>query len=123
MELRAKIENGKYIGEKPDFTKFEGKEILLSVKEYKPTRSQPQNKYYWGVVLRYISGETGHTPEELHEIFKQKYLEPIITKFAGVFYTITASTTNQDTKIFADYITQIRNFASSELNIYIPEPE
>lgn len=73
MEYRAKIENGKYLGVKPDFTKFEGKEIVLTVNEYKLNRNLEQNKLHWKR-LKIISLESGYTDKELHEYFKYIFI-------------------------------------------------
>lgn len=73
MEFRAKIENGKYLGVKPDFTKWEGKEIVLSVKEYKVNRRVEQNNLHWKR-LEILANECGYSKNELHKYFKYQFI-------------------------------------------------
>lgn len=91
----------------------------------KKWRSNSQNSYYWSVCVGLISEHTGFTPDETHEILKNRFLsEPktlqLKTKTQMVF--VTRSTTELDTKSFEEYLSKIRIFASMELGIWIPEP-
>ena len=52
-----------------------GKRIEMIIRPFRAKRTIPQNAYYWGVVLKTISKETGYTSEELHEFFKRIYLK------------------------------------------------
>ena len=52
----------------------EGSDVEVVVREIKKTRSSPQNRYYWGVVLKLISEKTGYTREEIHEMLRLLYL-------------------------------------------------
>ena len=55
---------------------LEGKEVEVTItlpKDY-PQRSGQQSKYYWGVIVEMISQHTGYTPEEVHELLKQRFL-------------------------------------------------
>jgi hypothetical protein len=86
-------------------------------------RSSPQNRYYFGVVLSLISSETGHSPEELHEIFKAKYLPVKQIKIAGKLYHIPGTTKELMTSEFEEYLEKIRRFAAQTFSISIPDPE
>lgn len=90
--------------------------------EWKSTsRSNPQNRYYWGVVIDILSNELGYTPEEIHEILRQKFL----TRKALVKdeeFVIPISTTTLTTVEMENYLTKIREWASLYSGIYIPEP-
>ena len=89
----------------------------------KQKRTLPQNSYYFGVVLKVLSLETGHSTEDLHEYFKAEYLKEHVKMIdvMGKWIVKDLSTTELDTKVFSDYIEKIRNFASSELSCYIPD--
>ena len=97
----------------------------INLKELK-LRSVSENKYYWGVVLDILSDELGHTKTEMHEILKTKFLRDIayIKKKNGEHLKVetSKSTTDLKTNEFEDYLSKIRNFASAELGIWIPEP-
>ena len=84
MELTGKILNGKFI---PDDVmlyyratkRLEGKKVILSLKEDKPSRSNALNRYYWGVVIKYfivgyeeLNGEI-ISSEEAHDFLKQQF--------------------------------------------------
>lgn len=98
--------------------KTKGKLISIEYKFSLATRSIVQNSYYWGVVLKMISEETGYTPEELHEGFKNKF------GYTGDFFgePYKRSSTTYTTVEFEDYLLQIRVWAGEFLNMYIPLP-
>lgn len=93
---------------------------------YKKDRSNGQNRYYWGVVLKaFYNSEIGYTAEEWHEIIKHKFLKEWRTvkgKTKTEEIEITRSTTDLNTKEFEELMTKIRQWASIELGIWIPEP-
>ena len=86
-------------------------------------RTNPQNKYYFGVVLALISSETGHTPDECHEIFKAKFIPIKQLRVGGKIYHIPGSTKELMTVEFNEYIEKIRRFAAEKLSLSIPDPE
>lgn len=91
----------------------------------KKIRSNPQNRYYHGVVVPILSEFLGYTNEEMHEVLKHKFLRLMAffpTKSGGENVWITKSTADLDTKCFEEYLSQIRIWASSEIGCYIPDP-
>lgn len=93
--------------------------------KYSTNRSIQQNKYYFGVVLEVLSEDTGYHVEELHEILKALFLSramDIRTKKGNEKVTTVRSTADLTTVEFEEYIERIRQWASSELAIWIPEP-
>ncbi len=101
-----------------------GEKTIVQVTISKPTktRSDNQNGYYWGVVLKIMSKETGHTEEELHEIFKRKFLPPKVVTYRGVGIKMPSSTADTNTLEFTDYIERIRAEAGT-MGITIPDPD
>lgn len=91
---------------------------LIARKKRKP-RSNNQNSYYWGVVLALIYDHTGHTPEELHEAFKMKFLK----KYRSDGLEFIQSTTDLTTAGMKEYIDNIKRFAAVELGIDIPDTD
>lgn len=89
-------------------------------------RSGRQNRYYHGVVLRtFGNSEIGYTEQEWHEILKHKFLKEWRTvkgKTKTEEIEITKSTTDLNTKEFEEFMTKVRQWASIELGIWIPEP-
>lgn len=100
----------------------EGTEVGLIIAKRQKDRSDRQNGYYWGVVLKLIAKDTGHTEEELHEIFKRKFLPPKVVTYRGVGIKMPSSTTEASTLEFTDYIERIRAEAGT-MGITIPDPD
>lgn len=92
-----------------------------------PLRGLDANAFYWGIVLKMISDETGQSIEGCHEAYKRKYnfrWDFIFNSLTGT-YEFTAgvdSTTVLDDKEFWDYIMKIRVDAELDLHITIPLP-
>ena len=100
----------------------EGKRITLSLSESKSVRSVNQNKYYWGVVLHYISEEIGHSPEEVHDLLKAQFLKGTI-HVKGLDLDKVGSTASLKTDEFEEYLNKIKIWAAEFLNVNIPDPE
>jgi hypothetical protein len=104
----------------------DGTSIELEVYQLRATRSHSQNKGYWGVIIEALSQHTGYAPEELHELMKAKFL-PKTFGFAKANgdivgeYVIGGSTRKLDTKEFGEYMERIKEWAASELDVYIPD--
>jgi hypothetical protein len=95
---------------------------VIQLKQYRENRSANQNRYYWGVVLEYLS-DTGFTKEEMHEVLKRKF-NPITKTLeaTGESWVVGGSTTELDTADMEEYLESVRRFAVQELNIKIPLP-
>lgn len=92
-------------------------EYWVEIKENRPTRSQLQNRYYWGVVVKTLADELGYLSDEMHQILAKKFLS-----YEKNGYTFVMSTTQLNTKEFEEYMSKVRYFASADLSIWIPEP-
>ena len=121
MKHNGIVKNGKFIPDnaiafKKDFYIREGAKVVVSIEPYRKKRSNDQNEYLWGVVYDLIHESSGHTPQEIHEIMKHKFL---------MTYTdigdYARSTTKLSTVEFMDYVEKIRVWAN-DYNIYIPLP-
>jgi hypothetical protein len=97
------------------------KSYSVEVTEKKVKRTMSQNSLYW-LWLTCIEFETGNNRDDLHDLFKDKYLNPIHFDLFGE-RRIKRSTTGLDTQQFTDYLNQIQIFASTELSITLPDPE
>jgi hypothetical protein len=94
----------------------------IIIRKHKKDRSIQQNRYYWGVCLKIISDEIGHSVEELHQMMKLRFLLEKEVEIAGEKYGIAKSTTKLTTAEFETYLENIKRFAAAELGIYIPDP-
>lgn len=91
-------------------------------------RSNPQNRYYFGLVVPLIQKGikdlgTELTKDEVHEFLKARFnLSEVVNQETGEAISIPVSTTRLNKEQFGDYIDRIQAFASQFLNIYIPDP-
>lgn len=107
----------------------EGDKLVITVKKYRKIRSTGapgetgnQNGWYWDVVLPIISEWSGHTVDELHEIYKSLYApkKRYLMK-DGREVTIAKSTGDMDTLEFTEYVERIRADVG-EQGVVIPDP-
>jgi len=94
----------------------------VSLKKWRKSRSTSQNRYYWGVVISYLSSETGYTREEVHQEMQRMFLRYDKELPNGTTKEFFRSTTSLDKMDMEVYLEQIRIFAISELGCYIPLP-
>lgn len=130
----GKIEKGQFKADqsmnyKMFLGKNEGKRVNVTVSTEKRTRSNEQNRYYWGVIIPMVyEALQGMTEEDIdkldvHEVLKRRFLlndVPITIEKERIFYT--RSTKSLTTVGAEQYFSDIRNWASVYLHIYIPEP-
>jgi len=107
---------------------LEGMRVVATMTKFRQLkpRSGQQNDYYWGVEIEVLREELGYTKDEMHEILKYKFLskEKVTTTKKGrkVAFRVIQSTTELTTAEFESLMSEIRTWASTDLNIYIPEP-
>lgn len=91
-------------------------------------RSNPQNRYYWGLVIPMIKKGiedmgTELTSEETHEFLKAKFnYSELINEDTGQVELIPRSTTILNKLQFSEYVEKIQRFSSEFLNVIIPDP-
>lgn len=101
----------------------EGRQVMVRISKPRKIRSLKQNSYYWSVVVSMIAAETGHTPEDVHEILKEKFLPKKFIRLLGVEKEIKKTTTDLTANEFTLYLDQIYAFAGAELGLRIPLPQ
>lgn len=110
---------------KQEYERCEGGEVRLTMKKDQRDRTLRQNRYYWGAVLATIASddsEIGHSPEELHYIFKHMFLPKRFTQMGNAEVLLKPTTTVLNTKEFTEYVDKIVLFAAEQLNIRVPLP-
>lgn len=100
----------------------DGQAIAVTLSRKKVTRTNRQNRTYWGLVIAAISEHTGHTAEEIHEILKSMFLPRKYITLAGLEREIGKTTTELSTAEFAKYLDRVYAFAAQELGLVIPLP-
>lgn len=100
-----------------------GKLFTLTLEIIRPTRSIMQLRYYFGVVVKILSEETGYTPEVMHEHLKKIFLGYKEYDMPdGTTHIQIESTKGKTTVEFEDYLKEIRQWSGEFLNCYIPLP-
>lgn len=91
-------------------------------------RSNPQNRYYWGLVIPLIKKGiedmgTELTAEETHEFLKAKFnYTELVNEETGQTEFIPRSTTALNKLQFSEYVEKIQRFAAEFLNVEVPDP-
>jgi hypothetical protein len=96
----------------------EGKAVTVTVDRVRARRSGQQNRYYHGVIIAMIAEDTGNDPATVHDAMRAMFLST--DGAAGM--KIIRSTTSLNTAEMEQYHENIRRWASTALNIYIPDP-
>lgn len=99
----------------------EGTEVWVTVGKKQRDRTLSQNAWYWAAILPIISDWSGHDVDDLHEIFKKKFLPPKFVDWNGTDVEIPSSSAKLSTKEFTDYIERIRAEVA-ESGVIIPDP-
>lgn len=99
----------------------------IDIRKYRARRTDPQNRRYWGFVIRAFSAflaEQGEhfTDLEVHELLKNKFLRKtwVDTK-TGEALDYARSTTELDVKEFTDYVEDVENWMA-DFGIIVEEP-
>ena len=108
----GKVVDGKLIlDNKDDFEndlyKFSG-DVVLTLKELPKKKTNRQNNYYRGVVVKTLSRHLGYTLDEMHEELKKE------------FKIETTKRLSQDE--FQDYLDRIIRWASIFHGVALPDP-
>lgn len=111
----------KYVGKMANKDKTKPVRIKMTVEKVRKTRSDQQNKYYWGVVVALIADELGYNPwerQDVHNALK----EAVRGKMGDERLKVPISTSTMNTGEFTEYIDDCRRWASMQLGIDIPDP-
>ena len=134
LEFFGKVENGNlHIYNRNVFKSmlsiFNSKEIKIIIERKKKTRSNPQNRYYWGCIIPAIQQGLLETQgewisiDEVHEFLKQNFnYKEIVNDKTGEVLRLGITTTDKSTLEFEEYMDKCRQFADEYLNIIIPLP-
>lgn len=94
---------------------------IITIERKKKSKSQEQLGYLWGVIYPLISQHTGHSIEDLHDVFKTKYLKRKIL-WRGADMVTTGSTVGLSSNEMSEFISNVK-LEANELGIEVPEPD
>lgn len=117
----ASIQKGRLVFNNPDgFEKYllrlNDKSVDVVVRLPRKDRTNPQNRYMWGVVYGLLSEYTGYTPSEIHDSMRMLFLQDNLRKIPTL-----RSTTELTTVEMENYLSQIKQWAA-EQGVIIPDP-
>lgn len=103
-------------------------QLEVIVRRLLAARNARQNRWYWSQVVGLTAKHTGYTADEMHDIFKMKFIPKRLAICDGngeVFdeYVLGGSTRKMTTKDFAEYCDAIRQWAAETLDVDIPDPD
>jgi hypothetical protein len=110
---------------------FEGQEVILTIQKARKSRTNPQNSFYWGVVLQLVQSglkdATGEfrSVENIHYNILLKMFAPeneIVNIETGECITEKITSSEMTTTQFAEYIMEIQKWSAEFLGISIPNP-
>jgi hypothetical protein len=103
--------------------------VMVTVEKVYNKRSNPQNSYYWGVVIPICCKgliDLGHdvNQDETHEILKGMFnKKDFVNQKTGEVTEYGGSTTEMFTIDMMEYLERIGQFASEYLGCFIPQPD
>ena len=96
---------------------------VVNIKRHRKKRSNSENRYYWGVIIKVLGDEFGYIPDEMHQVLKRLFLtydKP--NQITGEIEFFSKSTTDLTTEQAEEYYENIRIWALSNFSILIPLP-
>jgi hypothetical protein len=94
-------------------------DYIEQIKKVSGNRSLKQNAYLWGVIVQILSDFTGYEPEEMYDILEFKFLKEYDE--SGNFYKVGKFKRLEKPR-FEEVAAKIRQWASVNLGVQIPEP-
>jgi hypothetical protein len=121
MNFIAKVEKSNLVFEAPIRVSnylfgLKGTKLEVEIVKQRSKRSTRQNAYMWYIVYKMISDFTGHTPDEVHGMMKYKFLS------VKGDMPYVKSTTQLNTTEMEEYLENIRRWAATALDLFIPDP-
>ena len=87
-------------------------------------RSNDQNAYWHGGIVKPLADYLGYMVFEMHELLKLQFLSQVVTGLDGVPKIIGGSTADLSTVEFSDLCFKVRTWADTDLNFTLePPPE
>lgn len=121
--FKGKIVKGKFIAEDRDlfiesFKAYkEGALIEVYHRKQVKKRSDPQNKYFWSVIVKIFHDETGESEIRIHDSLLQMFSTTITDKG----WYVTKGTSEMTTVEFEEFAAKCRQYGA-ECGYDIPEP-
>jgi len=127
MKHFGKIQDGKLklkdkIRFNNDLSKFEGKDIVIKIREVEIGRSIEQNALYWKWV-DIIAKELGYQKEQMNLLIKYKFLQRETVNEHGSVTIDLKSTATLTKEEFRKFMNDVFFWANDTFNINLPSNE
>lgn len=99
---------------------LKGQLVMVTAEKMRKHRTDDQNRYYRGVVLKMVADHSGYCGQEELEALHYEMRRRFLPNRGRL--NIPVSTTALDTVEMTEYIENIRRWAAEELQLYIPDP-
>lgn len=125
--MKCQVKNGRILYPESHLKRFEGMDVDVAVKKWSNSRSARQNRYYFGVVLVYVSNILSNFLGErigvydAHTAMRSKFLSRNVEK-GNKTIKLLRSTTKLKTAEFEEYLLKIRTWSSEFAGVTIPLP-
>jgi len=96
-------------------------EYIITIERKKSPRSIQQNSLMW-MWFKCISDETGHTTDEIHDIYCSKFLRKRI-RVMNEEVVVVCGTSKLSTDEMSKFLELVRLHALEKIGIYLPLPE
>lgn len=132
-KITTEVKNGKLTRNKrliqDVIASFEGKVLEITIERKRKTRSHPQNKYYWGLIVpiwkELIKNEWGEvwTKDATHDFLKMNFgFQEIVDESTGELLRKPQSTSEKTTVEMEEYHEVCRQKAFEMFGAVIPLP-
>lgn len=108
---------------------FNGKEVVITIEKKKSKRSDPQNRYFHGVIIPIVKSalldlgfEEAKSSEWVKDFIKFNCLIKEYISAEGEVIKSLGKTSQLTKSEFADMVADVQRWAADKLNIYIPDP-
>jgi len=97
-----------------------GKHVEIILRKRKTMRTSPQNRFYFGVVVKLLAEHCGYERDEMHETLAMRFLRIEDCPITGA--PRRKRTPKTDTEEFARYLDSCIRLAA-EFGVVIPDPK
>ena len=104
-----------------NLSSLEGKECEFIARRKGARKSNKQNKYYRGIVVKLIAENCGYTPDRAHGALLMKFFKEVDPE-NGAEYIRSTRLDQWKTIEWEEKMSEIRQWASEFLSLYIPKP-
>jgi hypothetical protein len=125
LVIYGEIKEGKLIAKRPDLRGWKDGPVTLTIKPKRKTRTPPQNRAWWSLVIPLIAEHLGYDHHE-HDMLHYALVEKCFGSEwdARIKADVPRVRSSQlDTVEFAELYSWAQRYAATEWGLNIPDPE